>query len=210
MNAWQPDLVVLVPDKHMESAVDGLLSRPRSLGIRSVSFTIYVHVERDPGCFLHGHDFLRPMAGRFAHALLLFDRHGCGREHEDRTSLEGIVASRLASAGRGDRAAAIVLDPELEVWVWSDSPELDRCLGWGDRRPDLRTWLRDEGLWPADQLKPPDPKAAMRLALHRVRAPVSSSRFGRLARTVSLERCVAPAFTALRDTLRSWFPAPAK
>jgi hypothetical protein len=31
----------------------------------------------------------------------------------------------LFTSGWENRAAAVVLDPELEIWVWSDSPEVE-------------------------------------------------------------------------------------
>lgn len=42
------DLVVLVPDKNMEASLRGLLSRCAALGLRDVTFDLFVHPERDP------------------------------------------------------------------------------------------------------------------------------------------------------------------
>ena len=205
MTEWESDLAVLVPDRNMEAAVRGLLSRGRALGLRRLRFEIYVHVERDPGCFLRGHDFLRPMAGRFAHGLILLDRVGTGQERKTREELEKLVMTRLAASGWGDRAKAIVLDPELEVWVWSDSPHVDRCLGWAGRRPNLRAWLCTEGTWPEGASKPEDPKAAVEHALRRVGKPRSSAVYEGLATSVSLTNCADPAFLQFRQWLAEWF-----
>jgi phage antirepressor YoqD-like protein len=100
----------------------------------------------------------------------------------------------------------ILLDPELEIWVWSDSPEVDGQLGWAQRQPDLRTWLRQKGLLLSDQAKPERPKEAMKAALREVKEPWSSSIHQHLAERVSLRRCTDPGFTKLKDTLRRWFP----
>jgi len=67
------DLVVLVPDKNMESAVTQLLQRPQALGIRPITFDVFVHIGRDPGCYGKAHDFLRPFAGQYQYALVMFD-----------------------------------------------------------------------------------------------------------------------------------------
>ncbi len=201
-----PDLVILVADKNMEAAVNGILSRPEALGIRKLQWESYAHPERDPGCFLRGHDFLRTMARRYAHCLLMFDRHGCGQEGKPREELERIVETRLSQSGWKDRGAAIVLDPELEVWVWSDSPEVARCLGWKSRQPCLREWLHGEGLWASDAAKPSAPKSATALALREVRKPRSSAIYARLAERVSFARCADPAFSRFKETLHSWFP----
>ncbi|MCK4659830.1 MAG: hypothetical protein KAV82_09950 [Phycisphaerae bacterium] len=206
MSDWELDLVLLVPDKNMEATVRGLLSRRQALALRQFRFEVYVHVERDPGCFHRGHDFLRPMAGRCAHGLILFDRVGSGQEQETRESLEKLVTMRLASSGWGDRGRTIVLDPELEVWVWSDSPHVDRCLGWEGRCPNLRTWLRTEEMWLKGRSKPEDPKAAVERVLRRVRKPRSSALYEGLAKSVSLKGCTDPAFLKFRQLLAEWFP----
>ena len=73
------DLIILVADKDMEQAVAGVCARPAALNVREFTWQILVHPERDPGCLLGGVDFLRPFQRQFAHALLLFDRIGCGR-----------------------------------------------------------------------------------------------------------------------------------
>lgn len=205
MSEWESDLVVLVADKNMEAGVRGLLSRREALGLPKIRYDVYVHVARDPGCFLGGHDFLRPMAGRTAHALVLFDRDGSGREQETRESLEELVTQRLSSSGWGDRAAAIVLDPELEVWVWSDSPHVGRVLGWIEAHPDVRAWLHEKGMWAEGESKPEDPKAAVERVLRHVRKPRSSAMYGKLAAAVSLQRCTDPSFLRLREVLAGWF-----
>jgi hypothetical protein len=200
------DLVILVADKNMQAAVNGILSRPEALEIRNIQWRSHVHPERDPGCFLRGHDFLRPMARQYAHCLLMFDHHGCGQEGKTREGLESIVETGLSQSGWRGRGAAIVLDPELEVWVWSDSPEVARCLGWESRQPRLREWLHGEGLWASDTPKPSDPKSATALALREVRKPRSSAIYARLAEKVSYMRCADPAFSKFKETLRNWFP----
>ena len=206
MSEWESDLVVLVSDKNMEWTVQGLLSRPSALGICSITSAIYVHPERDPGCLRNGHTFLRSMSFHFAHAIVMFDHLGGGREQQTRELLEREVTEQLASAGWGDRAVAVVPSPELEVWIWSDSPEVDRCLGWLHKQPDLRTWLREQGMWTSEADKPADPKAATELSLRRVKKPRSSSLYKQIAESVSFQRCTDPAFRRFLRTLQSWFP----
>ncbi|MEJ5295819.1 MAG: hypothetical protein WHT28_11335 [Fimbriimonadales bacterium] len=72
------DLVILVADRDMEQTLLGLLSRPKALGIREVSYDIFAHPGRDPGVFLQGAEFLRPFTDQYDFALVLFDREGCG------------------------------------------------------------------------------------------------------------------------------------
>jgi hypothetical protein len=200
------DLALLVADKNIEGAVRGLLTRPRSLGLREISCDVYVHPERDPGCLVRGHDFMKQFAHRYRHGLVLFDREGSGDDEADRPLLERRVEERLAASGWGDRAAAVVIDPELEIWVWNESSHVERILGWEGRLPSLRTWLREKGWLENDARKPVSPKKAVEEALRLAGKPRSSSIYQELARKVSTKRCTDPAFLKLCQTLARWFP----
>ncbi|MFH0983473.1 MAG: hypothetical protein V2A79_18295 [Planctomycetota bacterium] len=138
---------------------------------------------------------------------MIFDRQGCGQEVRPADDLARDLKERLARAGWQDRAEAVVIDPELENWVWSDSPEVDSALGWQGRDPSLREWLRQKELWPPGAQKPTAPKEAVESALREVRCPRSSAIYGKLAEQVSLERCTDRSFVKLKEILRSWFPA---
>ncbi len=203
---YSKDLVVLVADKDMEHAVDGILSsRFQALGIRRISSDFFVHPHRDPGCLIDGHEFLRPFTNSCHHALVMLDREGCGQEPLSREALEEDIESRLRGSGWGDRAAAIVLDPELEIWVWSDSPHVASILGWSQRTPDLAGWLRNHGFLDHSTQKPDRPKEALEQVLKLARKPRSPSLYTQLAKKVSLGRCSDPGFSKFKRTLRSWF-----
>jgi hypothetical protein len=202
------DLVCLVADKNMEASLRGILSRSQSLQIRQVNFDLFVHPDRDPGCLLRSHDFLRPFANHYEHALVVLDQEGCGQRGVGRSELETGIEGRLGGAGWADRAAAVVIAPELENWVWSDSPHVDRALGWEGKAVPLRSWLQEEGLLQAGSTKPSEPKRAVELVLRTVRTPRSSAIYLALAQSVSTERCTDPAFAKLRRCLRGWFPQP--
>ncbi len=195
------DLVVLAADKDIEASIQGLLSRHQRLRIRPVSYKIEVDPEHDPGCFLRAHDILRPQVRMFSHALVIFDHQGSGQEKLPREEVERRLTERLASAGWDDRAAAVVIAPEIEQWVWSDSPHVGQVLG----HSNVRTWLATEKLWPLDATKPPDPKRAMEWALRHARRPRSPANFRKIAEQVSFERCSDQAFAHLREILRKWF-----
>lgn len=201
----QKDLVILAADKNIEFTIRGLFSRPQALKIRSLEFDIFVHPEHDPGCFKKSDDFLRPFANSYQYGVVVFDKEGCGREKASRKDLEIEIEERLSKTGWNTRARAIVLDPELEVWVWSDSPQVDIVLGWDGKEPDLRTWLENEGRLKAHAAKPSRPKEALEAALRKVSKARSSARYAQLAQQVSFERCSDPAFLKLKAVLQSWF-----
>ncbi len=196
--------MVLASDKDIEFALRGLFGRYQALEIRPVDFEVVVHPNRDPGCYHTSHELLAPYAGECDHALVVFDRAWEGAPSNSPAELARHVEEQLQGVW-GDRGRSIVIDPEVEVWVWSDSPHVASALGWDDRIPNLRAWLDQAGLWPFAQRKPPDPKVAFLSALRQAKLPPSAAIFRRLADTVSLHRCEDPSFRALRDLLRFWF-----
>ena len=117
------------------------------------------------------------------------------------------VERRLEGDGWGGRSKAIVIDPEIEAWVWSSSPHVPEILGWTTGYPCLRNWLGTRKLWPKTSPKPTEPKQAMKEAMEEARQKQSPRVFSELAERVSLNRCQDPAFNELVETIRRWFPA---
>jgi hypothetical protein len=117
------------------------------------------------------------------------------------------VEADLRKAGWDDRAAVVVIDPELENWIWSPSPHVAGCLGWNKPDKSIRDWLVEEAFLPeATQSKPARPKEAMGAVLRLVKKPRSSAIFRAIAGRVALTHCIDPAFEKLRETLIAWFP----
>jgi hypothetical protein len=199
------DLAVLVADKNMEAALRGILGRALALGIRKIEFEIFVHPRRDPGCANEAHQFLQPFTSGYRNALVVFDHEGSGREQLAPAELAGQLTQKLSEAGWQDRARAIVIAPELEVWVWSPSPHVAECIRWSGDRPDLRSWLADTGRWQEGKAKPTHPKEALEATLREIRRPRSSALYADLATRVSLRGHNEPAFVALTAALRSWY-----
>ena len=178
------------------------MPRHEALGIRPLLADVFVHVHRDPGVLNGAQDFLAPFTAQYTHALVMFDREGCGRE-ESTKELSQEVQRRLDSTGWSGRSAVIILDPELEIWVWSDSPHVPEALGVSS--DDLESLLRAK-YRPEGQVKPDRPKEAMEEALWHSRTPRSSAIYSRLAQKVSLSRCTDQAFLQLKACLGQWFP----
>lgn len=135
----------------------------------------------------------------------MFDRDGSG-DPSPRETIQTSVEAELSSNGWPHRSKAIVIDPELEAWIWGSSPHVARLLGWQTNEV-LRSWLRERGLWPESEAKPPDPKTAVHRALRIQNQHPSASLFGDVAHRAGLSRCQDPAFRELRSTLQEWFPA---
>jgi hypothetical protein len=203
---WMIDLVLLAADKNIEAGVGAILKRHHSLGCHQINWTPFVHPHRDPGCYGRAAEFLQGFTSQFEHALVVFDLEGSGSTF-DRTATEAQVESRLQTAGwNGDRAACVVVDPEIENWVWSDSPRIPEVLGWKEDT-DMRSALDGAGYWPTADLKPPRPKETLEFVLRSLRRPRSSAIYASLGSAVGLARCSDAAFAKLRAVALRWFPA---
>jgi hypothetical protein len=200
------DLVVLVADKDIQATIEGLLSRNESLGIRKISFDLYPHLHRDPGCRSESHHFLIPFHTNYSYAIVVFDHDGCGREGQSSQEIESEVERLLAIHGWENRSIALALDPELEIWVWSNSPHVSEALGWTEGQAQLSEWLIQKSYLQQGQIKPRMPKEAMEEVLRKTKKPRSSSIYMELARKVSFQRCIDPSFLKLKTTLQRWFP----
>lgn len=203
------DLVLLVPDKHICETVCTILDyRRQALHIRELNFKPITHHGRDGGVRKNAHQLLRLHIEHYANAVVIFDLHGCGEEGQ-KTAHEiedGVMANLTDSGWSNDNALVVVIDPELEAWVWGDSPHLAPILGEENlSTEEIKGYLRQEG-FVFDGGKPTDPKGAMEYILRKSRIPRSSSIFKKLARKVSLERCEDESFLKLRDFLRRKFP----
>lgn len=200
--------MLLVADKDIDYGIRGLLTRPQALGMRAIDAQSFVHPRRDPGCAREAHTFLQQFSHQFRHALVVLDRQGSGREERSAEELAEDIRSRISASGWGNRAEVIVIDPELEVWVFATSPHVEECLGWGGHRRRLRPWLESEGLWKRGDAKPHNPKEAVDRALLQVKRPRSSAVYQCLGRRVGVSTCGDPMFRRLQGTLAGWFPAP--
>jgi len=108
---------------------------------------------------------------------------------------------RLTTPGWG---SVVVLQPELEIWVFAGSTEVDRALGW--QPGTLTPWLEQQGHLEPGQAKPARPKEAVEAAMDQKRQPRSSSVYRQLSQSVGFTRCNDPAFADLKATLQQWFP----
>jgi len=200
------DLIILAADKGIHTTVDALLRHFQSYSIRKLKYQILAKHHMDSDCYRRAHIVLQPFVKQFRFAMVFFDRKDCcGKNPKQRESIERDVEERLFQNGWQNRAICIALDPELEIWVWSQSPEVEKALGWTGKTPPLRQWLVDRKFIAAPNEKPSDPKKAYEEALNAVGKQPSSSFFQQIASTVSLDRCADPAFLKLKSTLQSWF-----
>jgi hypothetical protein len=201
------DLVVLAACNQIRQTILSLLGRHHSLGIRPITATVLVHPELDPGCYNTAEAMLRSQLNRFERALVIFDRHGCGRHEKTPADLSRDVLERLERNGWKDRAAVVVIDPELEAWVWGPSRHVESVLGWDGNIPSLRQWLVDSGWSESIEKRPQRPKEAMHAALREMDKRPSAAIHQQLAQRASLSRCGDKQFRRLCGILKQWFPS---
>ena len=200
------DLVCLVADGQIGATISALLDRPRALGIRPISKEILRHPESDSGCYTRPTDLLRGYRNKAKHALIILDLAWKGVPETSGAKLELRIDERLGREGMAGWAVPVVIEPELEAWVFSASPHVDKVLGWQDRSPALREALETHNLWKPGDPKPIDPKPALNWAVKEVGKRRDTPIYRELAQKVSTRRCQDRAFQRLKNLLLDWFP----
>lgn len=206
------DCIFLLADKNMQAAFEGFLGRAgfaQSLGCGAFAFDprhdiIVAAGDNDPGLYTRGHELLRPYQTTHRRAVVVLDAEWEGSPGKD--AITEHLAENLNSTGWAEGACAvIVIDPELENWIWQQNDHVARGLGFGSSNelmadPDLQE------AWPAAQSKPSSPKEILETLLKKRRIPRSSAIYKQITSQVSVRRCQDTAFQAMAETLRAWFP----
>ena len=169
-----------------------------------MTFDIFPHSGHDPGVYREAGAFLATFTDQYRYALVLLDVAWEGSPGNVAT-IEQTIQADLDRHGWQGRSAVIAIDPELEVWVWANSPHVPTELGMTWQQ--IRELAEQKGYWPPDAAKPAHPKELLEDVLYRARKRRSSALFMRLARCVGLAVCQDAAFMRLRQTLQAWFPA---
>lgn len=198
------DLFILVADKNAEFALKGALARPAALGIRPIEFEIRTHPGRDGGARKTGPEILATQIRQYRHGLLMFDLEGSGKESAGAVVLESQLDGRLHNQWK-NAAKAIVIEPELDVWIWGSDNAVEASIEWPAGK-GVREWLREQGFMFDANEKPTRPKEALEAALRVPDLPRSSALYQRIASRISLPRCKDAAFVRLRYQLLAWFP----
>jgi len=197
------DLIVMVADKNAEYAVRGAIDRFHSLQTRAFSTEFRVHPGHDGGARNSGPELLSSERRRFSAALLILDYEGCG-DTRPPTQIESDLDRQLAQAW-GDRAKSIVVQPEIDAWVWGVDNALVELLRW-PKESLPRDWLRQQGFTFDHEGKPLRPKEALESLVESARQARSSALYSKITSKISLDRCTDSAFYRVKQTLQRWFP----
>ena len=207
------DCVFFVADKTMRETFLGFLSREdraSQLGCGQFSFNpaedlFFATGQNDPGLFTRAAELVQVFRRTHHKVVIVLDCDWDGSPGQA-AIISQIEEHLMTSGWARERILVIAIEPELEQWIWQDSPILDDELRHAG--PDsLRAALDARGLWPAHLPKPPSPKEIFNQIRHENRVKKSSSVFKRIAATVPVGACQDSEFHKLAAQLRSWFPA---
>lgn len=113
------ELLVFVADADALAFMGAILRKPEAMGIRPVTFDIERHPLRDSGMVQTGAELVRMKKGRYQKALLMWDHHGSGRDHQQSPGeVREEIQGKLDSYTWAEDSAAVILVPELERWFW--------------------------------------------------------------------------------------------
>ncbi len=199
------DLIVLVADKNMEFLIKGLFPRiPATEQIREFNFESLVHPYRDPGIYNNADDFLRSQNDKYNYALVILDHAGCGREKEARETIEEEIEGKISRSGWQDRMCAIVIEPELENWIWVNETHVAQAISW-EESTKVYDWLHANNWKEVEEAKPTRPKEAFEAALRLSETPRSSSIYREISSQASYKKCQDPAFLKMLNQIKAWF-----
>ena len=203
------DLIVLAADSQAQRTIETLLEfRRPSLGIGDISFEVRRHPHQDSGCRTTPGPVLNPLRSGFNKTMVVFDLEGSGAGNVSAEELESQIERQLETSGWSpDDVAVVVIEPELEAWVFGASwRHLGDAVRWSQSEP-VSEWLESREFLQQGVVKPSDPKAALEALLSLQRIRRSGDLFVQLAQKVSVARCQDRAFQKFRATLQRWFPA---
>lgn len=207
------DCVFLLADGNMEAVFKSFLGRAQchlSLRTRAIDFdprTDIVSGVNDPRTYTQAHELLRLYQRTHRHAVIVLDKEWDGSPPTADDIRNYIGRNMVACGWEAERFEVIVIEPELENWIWQDSPNVAAAFAYRGDQP-LRQWMREQNppLWANGHAKPARPKEAVEAVLRMTRTPRSSAIYARVVERVSIRRCSDPAFALMCESLRRWFP----
>jgi hypothetical protein len=117
------------------------------------------------------------------------------------------LTQQIRNSGWAENAfKVIVIDPELENWIWQQNIHVAKALGF-DGQTSLMADIDLQLVWPQGKVKPSEPKEIMETLLEKNRIMRSSTLYQKITKHVSVTDCQDSAFQLLRNTLRTWFPS---
>ena len=205
------DLLLVTADQDAEFTVNALLKRHLAqFGIGTFTYKVIRNIGRDSGCRTDSVELLRDLQLQYRYAIVLFDFEGCEPPNNaSKTAVAAKLEQDLSRNGWRGRCKAVLIDPELENWIWTRHDRMARSIGWPGT-DELYGWLAQKGLITPDATKPPRPKESFEAAIDVSDIELSASLFEEIAEGAPLSRCTDPAFLELMGQLAECFPKDAE
>lgn len=206
------ECIFLLADTNMRATFEGFFTRPafhQRLGCGTFDFDVQKDIkvaagDNDPGLYTRGHELLRPFQKTHQRAVMVMDAAWAGSPGAD--AIKQHMAREILSTGwKENTFQVIVIDPELENWIWQKNDHVASGLGFAN----ITSLLADSDIqdsWPQDAAKPDQPKEVLEKLLKKRKLPRSSAIYKRITSKVSVQHCQDGSFQELLATLRSWFP----
>lgn len=206
------DCIFLLADSNMEAAFRGFFARdalPERLGTGPFRFDpredlVVAAGDNDPGLYTRGHELLRPYQRTHRHAIVAIDAAWDGTPGA--AAIRNDLTAHISGTGWPDGSfKVIVIDPELEAWIWQKNPHVARAFGFNGEQAMLAV-SEVQTAWPHGQQKPNQPKETLEAVLRKQDIPRSSAIYEEISARVSANHCTDLSFCEMRDTLQHWFP----
>lgn len=206
------DCMFYVADLSMAEAFKGFLLREKfhlSLGCGAFEFDPLQDIARakgknDGGLWRHAGILLRGYLHTHHRLVVCLDRDFGGSPGQVQIRMD-ITEQLLVAGWQQKNFIVLVIDPELEQWIWQDSVHIEQALK-HKSPPSLREALAASNQWPLGQDKPNNPKETLESLVDKnLRGDRSSSLYAKITSKVSPAHCSDPEFHALRRQLQVWF-----
>jgi len=181
-----------------------ILARPEALAIQPVPWVIRRHPGKDSGVCRKGAQLAASLSRQHTHALLIFDHDGCG-DRRPPAEIERRIRGELKRHW-ADRGEAVVVSPELELWIWRARAQIARELG--ITKSEMLLQLEEGGFLGDGRSKPTPPKDALESLLRAAKRVRSSAVYGSIVTQASLRDtpCETDSYPRFVTILRNWFP----
>jgi len=128
------DCIFLLADLGMVAAFKGFFSRQSFYyALGTASFKIDPQLDiicdsagNDPGVYTRAHELLRTYQSSHRYAVIVLDNAWEGSPGVEK--IRANISANMELVGwQANRFVVIVIDPELEAWMWQDNPHVARA-----------------------------------------------------------------------------------
>lgn len=184
------DLLVLTADKNALFLIESFLERINSGNV--FTYKVISHPGHDCGVIKKAAEFVRPFINEYNYLITIFDYEGCG-DNATIMNIENKVITLLSQNGWQDKNDCLVIDPEIDLWVWVNECYLRKISNWTSSQ-SIYDFLKQNGFSFNSQNKPDRPKEAFEFLLRKQQIPRSSSLYKSLAKIANYKKCTEKSF----------------